>query len=104
MMRINYTILNFLTNSISISALVTVGSLVDIYGNFWYVSQENDFSKFLSLLESNIGIPLGRVFHNSAADSFEVILDSLSSVNFGLFAKRNRQRYIPNHVGNFRMG
>ena len=70
------------------------GSIVDIYGNFWYVSQENDFSKFLSLLESNIGIPLGRVFHNSAADSFEVILDSLSSVSFGLFAKRNRQRYI----------
>ena len=70
------------------------GNIVDIYGNSWYVSQENDFSKFLSLLESNMGIPLGRVFHNSAADSFEIILDSLNSVNFGLFPKRNRQRYI----------
>ena len=61
-------------------------------------------SKFLSLLESNIGIPLGRVFHNSAADSFEVILASLSSVNFGLFAKKKSPAVYPNHVAIFGWG
>ena len=70
------------------------GNLVDSNGNFWYVCQDDEFSKLLSFLESNIGLPLGRVFHNSAADTFELILTSLNRVNFGLFARRNRNRMI----------
>ncbi|DAC28078.1 MAG TPA: hypothetical protein HA327_07200 [Candidatus Poseidoniaceae archaeon] len=68
--------------------------LVDAEGNMWYLSQDRELANFVALFEANIGLPMGRVFHNSAADSLELILESVDGKNFGFFAKRNRLKYL----------
>ena len=70
------------------------GNIVDENDNFWYISQEYELANFVALMESNIGVPLGRILHNSAADSFEFILQPFSSNKFGFFAKKNRLRML----------
>ena len=51
-------------------------------------------SNFVSLLEENIGIPIGRFLHNSAADSFELILDPIKNMKFGFFANKKRKKLL----------
>ena len=70
------------------------GRIVDSYGNYWYIVQENELLNFISLLENNVGIPIGRILHNSAADAFELILSPLTSVNFGFFGKKKRGKLL----------
>ena len=70
--------------------------LVDSEGNMWYLSQDRELANFVALFESNIGLPMGRVFHNSAADSLEKILQPMGLKKFGFFAKRNRLKYLQN--------
>ena len=72
------------------------GRIIDAEGNYWYISQENELLNFVSLLESNIGVPIGRILHNSAADSFELILSPLSEINFGFFANKKRSKLLTN--------
>ncbi len=80
------------------------GRLIDNYGNYWYVSRENELSNFISSLENNIGVPIGRILHNSAADSFETILAPLKGVNFGFFGKKKRSRLLISHWETFGWG
>ena len=40
------------------------GRLIDNDGNYWYVSRENELLNFISLLENNISVPIGRMLHN----------------------------------------
>ena len=61
------------------------GRIIDIEGNYWYICQENELLNFVSILESRIGVPIGRILHNSAADAFELILSPLAEINFGIF-------------------
>ena len=70
------------------------GRLIDDFGNFWYISQEHDLSNFISLLEENIGIPIGRFLHNSAADSFELILDPVKNMKLGFFSNKKRRKLL----------
>ena len=42
----------------------------------------------------NIGIPIGRFLHNSAADSFELILDPIKNMKFGFFANKKRKKLL----------
>ena len=70
------------------------GRIIDYNGNYWYIAQENELSNFISLLENNVGIPIGRILHNSAADSFELILAPLRDVKFGFFAKKKRAKLL----------
>ena len=80
------------------------GRLIDNDGNYWYVSRENELLNFISLLENNISVPIGRMLHNSAADSFELILSPLAEVNFGLFGKKKRARLLSNYWNTFGWG
>lgn len=73
------------------------GRIIDAEGNYWYICQENELLNFVSLLENNIGVPIGRILHNSAADSFELILSPLSKIKFGLFANRKRSKLLTNY-------
>ena len=73
---------------------LTNGNITDSEGNLWYVSQEYELANFVALLETNIGIPMGRVVHNSAADSLEIILQPFESMSFGIFAKKNRLKFL----------
>ena len=73
---------------------LTNGNITDSKGNLWYVSQEYELANFVALLETNIGIPMGRVVHNSAADSLEIILQPFESMSFGIFAKKNRLKFL----------
>lgn len=68
--------------------------IVDSEGNMWYLSQDRELANFVALFEANIGLPMGRVFHNSAADSLELILQPFGSKKFGFFAQRNRLKYL----------
>ena len=70
------------------------GRIIDSGGNYWYIVQENELLNFVSLLENNVGIPIGRILHNSAADAFELILSPLTSVNFGFFGKKKRGKLL----------
>lgn len=70
------------------------GRIIDIEGNYWYICQENELLNFVSILESRIGVPIGRILHNSAADAFELILTPLTEINFGIFAKKKRSKLL----------
>ena len=80
------------------------GRLIDNFGNYWYVSQEHELSNFVSLLEENIGIPIGRFLHNSAADSFELILDPIKNMKFGFFANKKRKKLLKEYWGIYGWG
>ena len=80
------------------------GRIIDHDGNYWYVSRENELLNFISLLENNIGVPIGRILHNSAADSFELVLSPLKSINFGIFGKKKRSRLLSSYWETFGWG
>tara|TARA_B100001564_G_C20625605_1_gene664516 strand:- start:419 stop:1474 length:1056 start_codon:yes stop_codon:yes gene_type:complete len=80
------------------------GRIIDHDDNYWYICKENELSNFISLLENNIGIPIGRILHNSAADSFELILSPLTKVNFGFFGKKKRSRLLSSYWETFGWG
>ena len=65
---------------------------------------ENELLNFISLLENNIAVPIGRILHNSAADSFELVLSPLKSINFGLFGKKKRSRLLSSYWETFGWG
>ena len=80
------------------------GRIIDSDGNYWYIFQENELLNFISLLENNVGIPIGRILHNSAADSFELILSPLTNVNFGFFGKKKRSKLLNGYWDTFGWG
>lgn len=80
------------------------GRIIDSEGHYWYLSQENELLNLISLLENNIGIPIGRILHNSAADSLELILSPLTNVNFGFFAKKKRAKLLSDYWDTFGWG
>ncbi len=80
------------------------GRIIDINGNYWYIVQENELSNLISLLENNVGIPIGRILHNSAADSFELILSPLACVNFGFFGRKKRSKLLKEYWDTFGWG
>ena len=80
------------------------GRIVDSEGNYWYIVQENELLNFVSLLENNVGIPIGRILHNSAADSLELILSPLSNVKFGFFGNKKRGKLLSEYWDTFGWG
>ena len=80
------------------------GRIIDSDGNYWYIVQENELLNFISLLENNVGFPIGRILHNSAADSFELILSPLSKIKFGFFGKKKRGKLLNEYWGIFGCG
>ena len=72
----------------------TDDGIIDLSGNYWYLVQENELANFVSLFEGIIGVPMGRILHNSAADCLELILSPVSNMKFGMFASKKRNKLL----------
>ena len=53
------------------------GELADDDKNSWGIFHEDEFNKLIYHYESIISSPIGRILHNSAADSLELIIACL---------------------------
>ena len=82
----------------------SIGDIVDKFGHYWVIFDEDHFSMWLRYFESFIGTPIGRIIHNSATDCAEIILSDINLMKIRFFAKKKFSNLISQRWGFFGWG
>ena len=70
------------------------GELADDGKDTWVIFHEDEFNKLIYHYESIISSPIGRILHNSAADSLELIIANLATIRTKFFGKKQLNKML----------
>ena len=70
------------------------GGIIDDNGNTWVIFHEDEFNMLIYHYESIISSPVGRILHNSAADSLELINADLHTIRRKFFGKKRLNKML----------
>ena len=70
------------------------GEILDDEKNSWVIFHEDEFNMLIYHYESIISSPIGRILHNSAADSFELIIANLATIRTRFFGKKRLNKML----------
>lgn len=70
------------------------GAIIDDNSNTWVIFHEDEFNMLIYHYESIISSPIGRILHNSAADSLELINTDLATIRRKLFGKKRLNKIL----------
>ena len=79
-------------------------SIVDSKLKSWILFQNLEFMKWIHCFESLVGIPIGRIVHNSAADAEEVSLSDFGEAKYRFFAHKKFRKDLENRWALFGWG
>ncbi|MDG1548684.1 MAG: hypothetical protein P8Q94_01410 [Candidatus Poseidoniaceae archaeon] len=72
------------------------GGIIDDDRNTWVIFHEDEFNMLIYHYESIISSPIGRILHNSAADSLELINADLANIRRKFFGKKRLKKILVN--------
>ncbi len=70
------------------------GEILDDDNNSWVIFHEDEFNMLIYHYESLISSPIGRILHNSAADSLELIIANLATIRTRFFGKKRLNKML----------
>ena len=70
------------------------GEILDDDKNSWVIFHEDEFNMLIYHYESIISSPIGRILHNSAADSLELIIANLATIRTRFFGKKRLNKML----------
>lgn len=70
------------------------GGIIDDANNAWVIFHEDEFNMLIYHYESIVSSPIGRILHNSAADSMELINADLGPLRRKFFGKKRLNKVL----------